>query len=145
MPLGNPACLIEGDALDLAYPPPWEHRLAEKNLAFLWANYRALGYRRLIYTNVMSVLEIPALTAAMGDHPAVTAVLLDVSDETMQERLQHRESETSLAAHSQRNQERRKYLEESAPAWVHRLSTDGKSLDDLARTLGTLTGWRPGS
>jgi adenylylsulfate kinase-like enzyme len=26
-------CLIEGDNLDLAYPPPWEHGLAERNLA----------------------------------------------------------------------------------------------------------------
>jgi adenylylsulfate kinase-like enzyme len=36
-------CLIEGDNLDQAYPPPWEHGLAERNLAAMWANYRALG------------------------------------------------------------------------------------------------------
>jgi hypothetical protein len=38
-------CLIEGDSLDLAYPPPWNHRLAERNLAAMWGNYRELGYR----------------------------------------------------------------------------------------------------
>jgi hypothetical protein len=48
-------CLIEGDNLDLAYPPPWEHGLAERNLAAMWANYRVLGYRRLIHTNTVSV------------------------------------------------------------------------------------------
>jgi hypothetical protein len=33
--------LIEGDNLDHAYPPPREHRLAERNLAAVWSNYRA--------------------------------------------------------------------------------------------------------
>jgi hypothetical protein len=50
-------CLIEGDNLDMAYPPPLEHGLAEQNLSAMWANYRALGYRRMIYTNTASVLE----------------------------------------------------------------------------------------
>jgi len=49
-------CLIDGDFLDMAYPPPWEHNLAERNLTAMWENYRALGYRRLIYTNTISVL-----------------------------------------------------------------------------------------
>ena len=59
-------CLIEGDNLDMAYPQPWEHHLAERNLAAMWANYRAIGYRRMIYANTASVLEnvIAELTAA---------------------------------------------------------------------------------
>lgn len=36
--------VIEGDALDLAHPAPWEHRLAERNLAAVWANYLEVGY-----------------------------------------------------------------------------------------------------
>ena len=48
-------CFIEGNNLDMAYPPPWEHGLAEQNLAAMWANYRALGYRRVIYTNTASI------------------------------------------------------------------------------------------
>ncbi|MFC0681616.1 adenylyl-sulfate kinase [Lysobacter korlensis] len=28
--------VIEGDALDLAHPAPWEHGLAERNLAAVW-------------------------------------------------------------------------------------------------------------
>ncbi|WP_205650586.1 hypothetical protein [Actinoplanes solisilvae] len=43
-------CLIEGDNLGLAFPSPGEHRLTERNLAAMWANYRSAGYRRLIYT-----------------------------------------------------------------------------------------------
>ena len=40
----------------MAYPPPWEHGLAARNLASIWRNYRDLGYRRLIYTNTNSDL-----------------------------------------------------------------------------------------
>ena len=81
-------CVIEGDTLDLAYPRPWEHGLAEKNLADMWRNYRALGYRRLIYTNTVSVLETEGLAAAMGDDPTVKAVLLRASDATAAARLE---------------------------------------------------------
>jgi hypothetical protein len=27
----------------MAYPPPWEQKLAERNLAAMWGNYRALA------------------------------------------------------------------------------------------------------
>ena len=86
-------CLIEGDNLDMAYPPPSEHGLAERNLAAIWANYRALGYWRMIYTNTASVLEevISELTAAVGEGPRVTAVLLTCSDVTARQRLAQRE------------------------------------------------------
>lgn len=133
--------VIEGDSLDMAYPPPWEHELDAQNLRAMWANYRALGYRRLIYTNVVSVLEIGKLTAAMGDQPRVTAVLLDVSDGLMVDRLRQRESGLSLERHLQRNAERRALLEREAPDWVHRVPTDGRSLDELALTLARLAGW----
>lgn len=53
--------VIEGDNLDQAYPQPWRSGLdlAEQNLAAMWANYRAAGYSRVIFTNTVSVLEIP--------------------------------------------------------------------------------------
>jgi adenylylsulfate kinase-like enzyme len=36
-------CLIEGDNLDMAYPPPWEHGLAEQNLAAMWSTTARLA------------------------------------------------------------------------------------------------------
>ena len=57
--------LIEGDNLDLAWPPPWQDRLSFRNLSAVWANYRELGYRRLIYTNTVAVLEARELAAAL--------------------------------------------------------------------------------
>jgi hypothetical protein len=56
---------IEGDNLDLAYPPPWEYGLAEANLSVMWRNYQALGHHRLIYANTFSVLCSDQLVAAI--------------------------------------------------------------------------------
>lgn len=85
--------VIDGDSLDLAHPAPWEPGLAERNLASMWSNYRELGYRRLIYTNTVSVRQCGRLTAAMGDEPKVTAILLTSSDEAAEKRLANRSSD----------------------------------------------------
>ena len=133
--------VIEGDYLDMAYPAPWEYGLEEQNLQAIWQNYRVLNYHRLIYTNVVSVVQTDKLARAMGDNPTIIAVLLDVSDEVMRKRLSQRESGLSLERHLQRNAERRSKLDSEAPHWVHRVKTDDKTLDQLAIELGQLTGW----
>ena len=74
----------------MAHPVPWEFGLAEKNLTALWANYSPLGYRRLIYTNTVSILMTHEIAAAMGDTPRVVAVLLTSADQTAHERLRSR-------------------------------------------------------
>lgn len=99
------AC-IEGDNLDLAYPPPWEHGLAAQNLAAMWRNYRALGYRRLIYTNTVSVLHAGELAAALGGEPTITGVLLTANDATIHDRLAAREVGGGLQAHLGRSRAR---------------------------------------
>jgi len=134
-------CVIEGDNLDLAYPRPWEHKLAEKNLSDMWRNYCALGYRRLIYTNTVSVLESEGLAAAMGDVPVVRAVLLHASDATAATRLGGRESATTLELHLTRSCERAAELEQRTPSWVRRIDTDGKSVPDIAHEILELLGW----
>jgi len=134
-------CLIEGDNLDMAYPPPWEHNLAERNLAAMWANYRALGYRRLVYTNTVSVRFTETLTAAMGDDPRVTGILLTASEETARDRLGRREIGTALDWHVERSTRAARELEEHAPPWIHRLPTDGRTVTEIADDAIALTGW----
>ena len=136
-------CLIEGDNLDMAYPPPWEHSLAEQNLTAIWANYRALGYCRMIYTNTASVLEkvIRELTAAMGDDPHVTAVLLRCSSATARHRLSQREIGTTLDQHVERSALMARKLDERAPRWVHRVVTDDRIIADIAAQIIGLAGW----
>lgn len=133
--------LIEGDLLDLAHPAPWRHGLAERNLRAIWANYRDLGYRRLIYTNTLAVLEAPTLTAAMDDSPRVTAVLLRAGHDTIACRLEEREHGESLQRHLARSTAAATRLDVSAPASVHRLDTDGLSPETVAERILALTGW----
>lgn len=133
--------VVEGDGLDLAWPPPWEHGLAERNLAAVWANYRALGYRRLVYTNTVSVLQSEVLARAMGDEPRVTAVLLTGSDATADARLATRERGAELAAHRTRSAAMARRLDVEVDDGVHRLPTDAATPEELAVQVRTLVGW----
>lgn len=133
--------MIDGDNLDLAFPPPWEHQLAERNLTAIWANYRALGFRRMIYTNSVCVRFTDQLAAAMGDDPAVTAVLLTASDETTSQRLGGRIQGSDLQEHVDRSYAAARELDTSTPEWVHRFATDNRSVKETALELISLTGW----
>lgn len=130
--------VIEGDMLDLAWPAPWAHRLAERNLAAVWSNYRALGYERLIYTNTMSVLNGDELAAAMAGNPVVTAVLLTADDSTAYARLAGREHGDSLAAHVRRSAAAARELEQQVAPDVHRVSTEGRDVVEIAREIRSL-------
>lgn len=127
--------LIEGDTLDLAWPPPWEHRLAERHLATLWSTYRGIGYQRLIYTNTVSVLEAKPLAAAMGDQPAV---LLTATEATTQARLAVREHGEALATHLERSARAAQHLDAGADAKVHRIATDDRPVTEIAAQLRDL-------
>lgn len=133
--------VIEGDCLDLAHPAPWKHRLAERNLAAMWENYRDPGYQRLIYTNTVSILEVPALTQAMGDVDEVTSVLLEASDSTVARRLAQREQGEGLEPHLERSAVMAARLDRSASDDVHRLDTEGKTPSDIAQRILELSGW----
>jgi len=130
--------VIEGDLLDLAWPAPWEHRLAERNLAAVWANYRELGYERLIYTNTVSVLHADEIAAAMGDDPVVTSVLLTAPDDVAHARLSGRETGGALAAHVQRSDAAARTLDAQTGSGVHRASTDGRTVAEVAAALHEL-------
>jgi len=135
--------LIEGDTLDEAWPPPWEHHLAERNLAAMWANYTELGYHRLVYTNTASVREdvVESLVEAMGDDPLVVGVLLTATDATARARLGGREIGSALDLHVERSNRAAVELEELAPSWVHRVGTDGHGVAEVALEVLGLTGW----
>lgn len=139
--------VIEGDALDLAYPAPHvEHpdaHLAERNLATMWARYRELGHHRLVYTNTVSVLEHATLAAAMGDDPRVTVVLLRAGDTVTASRLARRaggDVPQAQLAHSTRTAGR---LDAASGGRVTRIDTDGSTPAEVAHRLADLTGWLP--
>lgn len=134
---------IEGDNLDMAFPAPWRegHALAEQNLRVMWANYQALGYRRLIYTNTAAVTSSDALAGAIDGPVALTGVLLQANDATTRERLGNREIGTALDLHVERSRAASRGLDEAAPAWVHRVPTDGLAVHEVALHVIGLVGW----
>ncbi|MCS7484499.1 hypothetical protein ACFFQW_40215 [Umezawaea endophytica] len=140
-----PHCLIEGDNLDHAHPAPIgdpaRTKLTEANLAALWGNYASLGYRRLIYTNTVSVLEPDLIARAMGGSPRITAVVLTAEDATAQHRLHAREIGSQLDAHVTRGAAMAQRLEAAAPSWVVRIPTDDRPVVDIARDVITATNW----
>jgi energy-coupling factor transporter ATP-binding protein EcfA2 len=139
--------VIEGDALDLAWPAPHvehpEARLAERNLAALWANHRALGQRRLVFTNTVAVLETDRLAAAMGDDPVVTAVLLRATDATACARLRHRSGGEPSGAQEDHSARTARRLDTATPDTVARVDTDGRTPRQVAEQLAVLVGWLP--
>lgn len=133
--------VVEGDALDLAYPAPWEQHMAERNLRAIWNNYAADGYRRLIYTNTVSVLEADKLARALGDDAEVTSVLLQASDKTAEQRLGRREQGDSLSEHVARSVQADRFLDARAPSSVHRITTDTLDPGDIAEEIIQILRW----
>jgi predicted kinase len=138
-------CFIEGDFLDQAHPAPADDpnrtELTRRNLAALWHNYAGLGYRRLVYTNTVSVLERDLVVGAMGGTVTTTAVLLTVDDEIANQRLSGREIASQYEAHVARGTAAARYLQGAAPPWVLRVQTDGRSVIEVARDVVGRTGW----
>lgn len=135
--------VIEGDNLDLAYPEPWRQGLdlAERNFAVVWRNYRQAGYVRLIYTNTVSVLEMPKLTAAMGGDVRSIGVLLTATDETARSRLKARKIGAGLDAHFERSSNAARELDRRTSTSVHRVATDGRRVRDIAEEVSALPRW----
>ncbi|MFB4277020.1 hypothetical protein ACBJ59_17135 [Nonomuraea sp. MTCD27] len=142
-------CLIEGDNLDEVHPAPegdpHRSRITERNLTAVWANYAALGHRRLIYTNTVSVLESELVTRAMGGRTRVVGVLLTAGDATVAARLGARERGSGLAEETVRSARGARLLEREAAGWVVRVATDGKGVVEVAREVVAATGWLDGS
>ncbi|KWX19965.1 adenylylsulfate kinase [Mycolicibacterium wolinskyi] len=135
-------CLIDGDFLDMAYPAPQEHNLAERNLAAMWQNYRELGYHRMLYTNTASVLpeEIKRLSAAIGGNPKITAILLTCTDATARKRLSQREIGSALERHLTSSKEMSARLQAGADA-AHRIATDDRTVAEIAADIIRISGW----
>ncbi|MFG2320952.1 hypothetical protein [Streptomyces sp. NPDC048568] len=139
-------CLIEGDGMDQIHPAPEgdPHRTAvtERNIAAVWANYAALGQRRLIYTNTVSILEAPMIGRAMGGGEVrVTHVLLTAGEATVRRRLALRETGSQLGVHIERSLRMARRLSDEAPAGTVRVATDGRTVPDIAAEVLRAAAW----
>ncbi|PAZ09133.1 hypothetical protein CLM62_48185 [Streptomyces sp. SA15] len=139
--------VIDGDFMGQVHPAPEgdPHRaaVAERNLTAVWRNYAALGYRRLVYTNTVSILEEAAdmFRRAMGDDVRMVRMLLTASDETAEQRLKSRELGSELEHEIRGSVRKARMLEERAPADALRVVTDGRTVIDIASEVVSATGW----
>lgn len=143
--------IIEGDFMGQVHPAPTgdPHRsgIAEHNLTAVWGNYAALGHRRLVYTNTLSVLAETADTfqRAMGADVRIVRVLLTATDETTERRLRGREIGSELERELANSAYKARLLDERAPTDTVRVATDGRTVIDIAAEVLTVTGWVTGS
>lgn len=142
-----PHAVIEGDFMGQVHPAPAgdPHRteITESNLTAVWANFAQRGYRRLIYTNTVSVL--PEATGmferAMGADVRIIRVLLTASDATARERLLGRELGSELEKELEGSVRKARLLDLRAVADTVRVVTDGRPVVDIAREVVAATGW----
>ncbi|GAA1363146.1 hypothetical protein [Catellatospora chokoriensis] len=136
---------LEGDFLGQVFPPPAgdpdRSRIVLDNLAALWRNFAALGYRRLVYTNTVSVLYADELARALHAPVKIVRVLLTASDEVANGRLATRELGSGLDVHIARSARAAARLDRDAPADAVRIATDGRSVVDVATDVVAATGW----
>lgn len=139
--------IVEGDFMGQVHPaPPDDPRrsmIVERNLTAVWANFATLGYRRLIYTNTLSVLPqmTGMFTRAMGEDVRIVRVLLTVSDTTAEERLTGRELGSELEDGIAGSLEKSRLLAEEATTDTVSVPTDGRYVREIARDVVSATGW----
>jgi len=87
--------LIDTDELDRLFPPPSDDprktKLTARNLAAVWANFRAAGAARRVIVGVMLCLdrELPYIETAVPDAD-VTVIRLHATEEELLERVWRR-------------------------------------------------------
>ncbi|MEH0441474.1 hypothetical protein QBA74_39350 [Streptomyces scabiei] len=142
-----PHAVIEGDFMGQVHPAPAgdPHRaeITESNLTAVWANFAQRGYRRLIYTNTVSVLPEAAgmFERAMGAGVRIIRVLLTASDATARERLVGRELGSELEKELEGSGRKARLLDQRAAADTVRVVTDERPVVDIAREVVSATGW----
>jgi hypothetical protein len=132
---------LPGPGLPATEDDPARRKLTEDNLAALWRNFAARGYRRLIYTNTVSILESDLIVRAMGGNPRITSVLLTSTDEPASARLSAREIGSQLEPHVHRGKAMAQRLDAETPSSVVRVPTDGRDVISIARDVVAVTRW----
>jgi hypothetical protein len=143
---GTPHAVVDLDALTWCFPRPpgdrFHQQLGLRNLAAIWANYRAAGAARLIIARVVGSREALDGYRAAVPGASITVVRLRASPDTLRQRVEHREIGLARANSLHRSIELAADLEQ-AQAEDHIVETDGRSITDVARTVLEVAGWRP--
>jgi predicted kinase len=139
-----PHAVVDMDWLRACYPSPPHDRfhmaLGLRNLAAIWANYRAARPGRLI------IVDIVETRSALNDYHAaipnaeIVIIRLDATISTIHRRLEGRESGASLAWHKHRAAELSKQWA-AQPVEDLIIETEGKTVAEVTEEVLALAGW----
>lgn len=143
---GEPHAHVEIDALRWCYPrpadDPFSTRLALRNLAAVWANFREAGARRLVLADVVEDrAELDRYRAAVPG-AVITVVRLRASLPTLQRRVMERELGSGREWHLRRAAELAAQMDRDAVEDIL-IETDEKPITAVARETLTRSGWPP--
>lgn len=137
-----PHAFVDIDALTCSWPPQgrFNEDLAFRNLASVWANFRAAGAERLVVARVVeSRGDLRRYQAAVpGAHMIMCRLV--ASQETREARLRAREVGTGLEWHLKRTVELESLLREAALE-DFRVENDGRPLRAVALEVLERAGW----
>ena len=135
---------LEGDVLDAAWPRPPDdqdgRRLTVNTLRAMAGVFAAEGYRRCVYAQTASVVDVGLVTQALGE-VRLRGVLLTASEATRIARLSGREIGSDFDRHVVSTRRMAEHLERKAPAWVTRVPTDERTVHEVAQKVIALSGW----
>jgi adenylylsulfate kinase len=136
--------LIDQDMLRWSSPRPMDDpfniAVGLRNLAAVWANYRAAGTERLILVDVVETGdELAGYRTAIPD-ATMQVVRLIASLPAILRRLEGRESEASLAWHQRRAPELIAIMDRNQVGDLH-VDTEGRTSSDIAHEILKRAGW----
>jgi hypothetical protein len=135
---------IDLDCLRSCHPTPrddpFHMALGLRNLAAVWANYRAAGAERLVLVDVVEKREYLAGYREAMPGADIMVVRLTATLESLHKRLEGRESGASLEWHTARAAELLALMDERAVEDVL-VQTEGKAVVEVAREVLVRVGW----
>jgi adenylylsulfate kinase len=139
-----PHALLDMDALRECRPAPAEDpfniALSMKNLAAVWANFRAAGAERLVIADVVERREQRAGYEAAVPKAQIQIVRLCAPVPTIHRRLEGRETGDSLQWHKHRAVELTELMDRRRIGDLH-IDTEGKPVERIASEILSQTGW----
>jgi hypothetical protein len=141
---GEPHAFVDVDALRWSYPSPPGDRfrvaLAMRNLAAVWANFRAEGARRLVLADVVeSRDELGRFDEAVPD-AQVQVVRLTAGSKLLVARVRQRELGSGREWHARRAIELAEIMERNRVEDLL-VATDDRPVTEIAREILRRSGW----
>lgn len=141
---GGAHAVVDQDWLRSCFPrpadDPFHAALGLRNLAAVWANFRAAGAERLIVADVVETREQRAGYEAAAPGAQLAVVRLHAALPTLLKRLASRETGAGLVWHQQRAVELTEIMDRNRVEDLL-VETDGKSVMEVAREVATRIGW----